>query len=182
MTEPLRVLFVCTANICRSPYMELLATHLADGGLDVSSAGTHGFEGRPMDLEMTRPLLARDVPSDRVEQFRSRPLTADLVAGADVVLTAEASHRRFILEEQPGAVRKVFTLGQFVTSLHDAEGATGADLVRAIGARRPPADVALDVADPYRRGPEAAATCAQQVETLLRVAVPALTGSGRIHP
>jgi len=25
----LRVLFVCTANICRSPYMELLARHLA---------------------------------------------------------------------------------------------------------------------------------------------------------
>ena len=28
-TEPLSVLFVCTANICRSPYMELLARHLA---------------------------------------------------------------------------------------------------------------------------------------------------------
>ena len=144
MSEPVRVLFVCTANICRSPYMEMLATHLADGGLDVSSAGTHGFEGRPMDLEMTRPLLARDVPSDLVEQFRSRPLTADLVAEADVVLTAEASHRRFILEEQPGAVRKVFTLGQFVTSLHDCHCAVSPKRLRGVMVR-----VALQAAPPF---------------------------------
>ncbi len=182
MSEPLRVLFVCTANICRSPLMELLASHLADGELEISSAGTHGFDGRPIDAEMTGPLLARGVPAERVEQFRSRPVSADLVSGADLVLTAEAAHRRFILEEQPGAVRKVFTLGQFTTSVHDADGASGADLVRVIGARRPPADAALDVADPYRRGQDAAATCAHQVESLLRVAVPALTGSGRITP
>ncbi|WP_432477635.1 hypothetical protein [Nocardioides sp. GXQ0305] len=182
MNGPLRVLFVCTANICRSPFMEMLAEHLGDDGLQTSSAGTHGLDGRPMNAEMTGPLLARGVPADRVERFRSRPLVADLVSDADVVLTAETAHRRLVLEQQPAAAHKVFTLGQFATAVHDADGATGSDLVRAVGARRPPADAALDVPDPYRRGKEAAATCARQVESLLRVTVPALTGSGRISP
>lgn len=182
MTEPLRVLFVCTANISRSPCMELLARRFAGDALEVGSAGTHGFEGRPLDAEMAPALLARGVAAEAVEAFRSRPLTADLVAEADVVLTAEEAHRRRILADRPDTVGKVSTLGQFATAIRETAGETGADLVRAIGELRLPADPALYVADPYRRGPEAAALCAQQVESLLRVAVPALSGSGRITP
>ncbi len=45
--HPLNVLFVCTANICRSPYMELTARHLAgDAAVTFASAGTHGFDDR----------------------------------------------------------------------------------------------------------------------------------------
>jgi sulfate adenylyltransferase len=180
MSTPLRVLFVCTANICRSPFMELLTRHLAGAALEVSSAGTHGFDGRPMEPAMVRPLLERAVPADSVEGFRSRPLTADLVGSGDVVLTAEAAHRRWILDDQPAAFRKVFTLGQFAAAVQHAEGATGLELLERAGARRRAADVALDVADPYRRGDAVAATCAEQIEDLLRVVVPALTGSERI--
>ena len=180
MTAPLRVLFVCTANICRSPFMELLTAHLAGGGIEASSAGTHGFAGHPMDGAMAASLLRHGIPAQQVDDFRSRPLTADLVAAADLVLTAESSHRRHIVEEEPAAAPKVFTLGQFATAAGEAEGETGADLVRAIWERRPAAEPALDVADPYRRGAGVAAACADQVESLLRVAVPALTRSGRI--
>ena len=180
MTAPLRVLFVCTANICRSPFMELLAAHLAEGQIEVSSAGTHGLDGHPVDAAMTAALRTRGLPADQVDGFRSRPLTADLVAEADLVLTAASTHQQDILQEQPGAVDRVFTLGQFATVVGDTDGARGADLVRAIGALRLPADPALDVADPFRRGAAVAASCADQVESLLRVAVPALAPSGRI--
>ena len=179
MTGPLRVLFVCTANICRSPSMQLIADHLAGGALEVSSAGTHGYDGHPMNTEMTGPLLARGVPAAGVESFASRPLTPDLVAEADLVLTAEEAHRRFVAEAQPGAARTVFTLGQFAAAVGDAGDATGVDLVRAIGSRTH-GDRSHDLADPYRRGPEAAERCAQQIEQMLRVVVPVLTRSGRI--
>lgn len=177
MTEPLRVLFVCTANICRSPYMQLVADRLAEGGLEVSSAGTHGLDDYRIDHEMSSLLTASDLDS---ESFRSRRLTPELVDEADLVLTAEVSHRRYVLEERPTAFRKVFTLGQFAEAVKQAEGLTGAELLAEIGNRRPPADPELDVSDPYGRGPEAATQAAEQIETLLRVAVPALTGSGRI--
>ena len=51
-----------------------------------------------------------------------------------------------------------------------------------MGERRGPAEPHLDVSDPYGRGPEAAETCAQHIDSLLRVVVPALTWSDRITP
>ena len=106
MTEPLRVLFVCTANICRSPYLELTARALAgdDSGVEFSSAGTHGFDAHPMNEPMVATLA-----SGSAEGFASRRLTGEILAAADLVLTAEATHRAFILEEFPQHFRKVFT-------------------------------------------------------------------------
>src|SRR4029077_11961102 len=52
--DPIRVLFVCTANICRSPYLELRARQLfgPDAGVEVSSAGTDGFDAAPVSDTM----------------------------------------------------------------------------------------------------------------------------------
>ncbi|WP_249423813.1 low molecular weight phosphatase family protein [Nocardioides coralli] len=177
MTEPLRVLFVCTANICRSPFMELLADSLADESVTVSSAGTHGFDDHEMDPVMAAQLTARGLTS---RGFRSRSLTRELVDAADLVLTAEGAHRTIILADQPGAFRKVFTLGQFAAAVEDSGDATGHALLETVGTRRPPADPDLDVVDPYGRGTEAAATASDQIEALVRVVIPALTRSGRI--
>ena len=179
MSDKLRVLFVCTANIARSPSMELLARAYAGDGLVVSSAGTHGLDGRPVDTRMAGELLARGVAAGEVAGFRSRPLTGALVADADLVLTATTEHRHHVRARWPEAPAPVLTLGQLATALGGTDAA-GAELVRAVGARRLPDDPALDLADPYGRGDDAAADCAQQVESLLRVAVPPLVRSGRI--
>jgi len=177
---PLRILYVCTANICRSPFMELLSRHLAgpDGSVTFASAGTRGFDASEMDPTMAATLIARGVdPAD----FRSRPFTGRMLGDHDLVLTAEASHRQFILDDHPAAFRKVFTLGQFAQAVRDlGTELTARDLLRAVAERRPAADQALDVDDPYRRGPEAAEKCASSLEALLRAVVPALTASERI--
>ncbi len=180
---PLKVLFVCTANICRSPFMELVARHLAgpDTEVEFSSAGTHGFRDHPMDDVMAEALSAHGVEGSG--SFTSRPLTSELLAEADLVLTAEASHRSFILDDHPGEFRKVFTLGQFTEAVRAGDQAsTGRELLTAIGQRRGSADAKLDIVDPYRQGPAAAATTANLIADLLRVAVPALTGSRKITP
>ena len=172
--EPLKVLFVCTANICRSPFMELTARHLAgDAAIEFRSAGTHGFPDHPMNPEMTVTLEPRGVTGH--EAFRSRALTKDELDWADVVLTAEAEHRQFILDDHPADFRKVFTLGQFVESLAGHEDLHGRELLEAVGSRRTTASPDLDVADPYRRGPEAAERAAAHIESLLRAALAALT-------
>ena len=113
--DPIRVLFVCTANICRSPYLELRARQLLgpDSGVEVSSAGTSGFDAEPVSDTMEAEFARFDT---QTAGFRSRPATGDLVDAADLVLTAEASHRARLLEDRPAAFRKIFTLGQFVAS------------------------------------------------------------------
>lgn len=177
--RPLSVLFVCTANICRSAYAEVLTRHLTAGHrhLEVASAGTQGFTDRPMDPPMAAELTARGVdPSG----FRSRRLTIPMVAAADLVLTMEVRHRQFVLDERPELYRRVLTLGQASRMLDGTPTAAGADtgpaLLGALRERFLVAEPEDDVADPYGRGPEAAATAARQIEPQVRRLVGALTG------
>jgi protein-tyrosine-phosphatase len=173
VSEPLRVLFVCTANISRSPFLELTARSLAGegSGVEFASAGTHGFDARAMDEAMV-PLL----PSGAAAEHASRRLTREIMAEADVVLTAEAAHRTFILEEFPQHFRKVFTVGQFAASVADHPDLRGRALVEAAAARRTAARPEHDIADPYRRGDVAAATAADTMSRMLSVIVPRLAG------
>lgn len=168
---PVRVLFVCTANICRSAYAELMARHLlgSDSTIDVASAGTHGYEDRPLDPPMADQLRLRGVDP---AGFRSRRLTGRMVAQADLVLTAEAAHRQRVLEDHPATFRRVFTLGQLARTVEEGEvGHTGvgtpAGMVRALHWHAPPVDAADDVIDPYDRGEEAAARVAERLDGLL---------------
>jgi protein-tyrosine-phosphatase len=172
MSEPLQVLFVCTANISRSPFLEISARRLAGDDPDVvfSSAGTHGFDARAMDAGMV-PLLPSGTSSDHA----SRRLTRELLAEADLVLTAEASHRTFILEEFPAHFRKVFTVGQFAATVAEHPGLQGRELVAAAAARRAPMRAEDDIADPYRRGEAASTTAAATMSRMLDVIVPRLT-------
>nr|WP_207619683.1 adenylyl-sulfate kinase [Nocardioides sp. IC4_145] len=174
--QPLKVLFVCTANICRSPFMEIVARKLAgpDASVTFASAGTHGFRDHPMDEVMSGTLAGRGA---EVGDFASRAVSPRMVDEADLVLTAEATHRTFVLDDQPAAFRKVFTIGQFAEAIRAAGPTlTGRELIKAIGDRRGQANPGLDVADPYRRGSEAAEQAAAGIEELLRVIVPRLTG------
>ena len=171
---PLRVLFVCTANICRSPYMELHARHLAgpDAQVVFSSAGTHGFDHRPMNDPMVKLLVSGVDHSE----FRSRALTYELLTEADLVLCAEASQRQYILDEQPAMYRRVFTLGQFAEAVRRSDPElSGRELITAASKVSGIAQWEDDVADPYRRGRNAYETAAARISELLEVIVPALT-------
>jgi sulfate adenylyltransferase len=162
---------VCTANICRSPYLELRARQLLgpDSGVEVSSAGTSGFDAEPVSDTMHGEYARFDTDT---AGFLSRPATGDLVDAADLVLTAEASHRTRLLEDRPAAFRKIFTLGQFVASAQEVDPRLhGRDLLAALESRRVPAVADHDIADPYRRGPEAARRAAVTMEALLEVLV-----------
>lgn len=175
--DPIRVLFVCTANICRSPYLELRARQLLgpDSGVEVSSAGTRGFDAEPVSDTMEAEFSRRGTDTSA---FRSRAATADLVDRADVVLTAEADHRTRLLEDRPAAFRKIFTLGQFVASARAADPALrGRELLAALEHRRVPATPDHDIPDPYRRGPAEARQAAVTMEAMLEVLVDRL---GRI--
>jgi sulfate adenylyltransferase len=174
--DPIRVLFVCTANICRSPYLELRARQLLGpgSGVEVSSAGTHGFDASPVSDTMVAEFARRGTDTGG---FRSRVATGELVDAADLVLTAEAGHRARLLEDRPAAFRKVYTLGQFVASAQQADPSLhGRDLLEALRRRRVPASPEHDIEDPYRRGPEAARRAAVTMEALLEVVVERLRG------
>ena len=111
--RPVRILVVCTGNICRSPLAEqLLRKSLAAAGVNavVTSAGTHAMTGSAMTPEAAALSVEYGAAST---QHVARQLTEQLIADADLVLTATRDHRRDVVTLLPKATRYTFTLNQF---------------------------------------------------------------------
>jgi protein-tyrosine phosphatase len=111
--KPFTVLVVCTANQYRSPLGEFFLRAAAQRhGLPwrIGSAGTHARDGAPMDPLIEDLLADHDLhPGD----WRSRRLTTEVLAEADLVLTAERFHRTAISVLDPTARARTFLLLQF---------------------------------------------------------------------
>ena len=112
-TPTLKVLIVCTGNICRSPLAEQLLQSKATAlniPLTVTSAGTRAMVGR----HMTPEAAALSVHYGALTTAHApTQLTEALVAQADLILTATREHRSEVVSLLPKAVRKTFTLTQF---------------------------------------------------------------------
>jgi len=165
-TEPhVRILAVCTGNICRSPAVErLLRAELGDGvGTTVSSAGVGAVVGAPIPVQMATLLRAQGVSPDG---FAARQVTEAMLQGSDLVLALTREHRSRIVELCPAAVRRTFTLLEFarLTSERGPDalpGATTAERLLALlpfaASQRgvhPVAKGADDVQDPWGRDDE----------------------------
>jgi protein-tyrosine phosphatase len=100
----MRVLMVCTGNICRSPMMERVAARQAENaGLNVTftSGGTSSEEaGNPIDHRARRVLERAGYDAGH---HRAHQVTAKEVAEADLVIAAEEHHRKRLLRLAPQA-------------------------------------------------------------------------------
>ena len=161
------ILTVCTANICRSPLMEiLLRDQLDPQRFEVASAGVNGWKDAPVDsmvvLELAR--LGHDA-----SDHHSRGLDVHHVDASDLILTAAREHRASVLAMSPRALRKTFTLREFAALLEESEAETLEDLVSDASRRRSTAPTDVDVLDPFRREPEVHRQVADQVAAAIDV-------------
>lgn len=171
---PSSVLFVCQGNIARSAAAELMAraAQRPGDGLEFVSAGVGAVVGAGVADTVAAQLSARGVDP---QGHRAQQLDRDLLESSDLVLCMQDWHRTHILEEWPGAVRRVFLLGQAARLLpavppEDHRGDAAAWL-RAHGGSATAAD---QIEDPYRRGEEAARVAVDRIQQCLDALVPAL--------
>ena len=99
MTREKNIVFVCSANICRSPMAELIGRRLLDEAgpaCIVSSAGTLGMEGHPAATNAREALF--EIGLD-LEEHRSRVVTAQIVEDADALVVMSPEHEIALLGE-----------------------------------------------------------------------------------
>jgi protein-tyrosine phosphatase len=94
--DPVRVLFVCMGNICRSPVAEAVFRHqVRERGLEarfeIDSAGTSGYhDGSPPDRRSTETAFRRGIALTG----RSRRVTADDLRTFDYVIAMDGDNER----------------------------------------------------------------------------------------
>jgi len=167
----LRVLMVCTGNICRSPMAEaLLRARMDTDRMRVRSAGTRPVIDGEMPAEAQRLTIAHGGSQADARGHRGRWLIEPIAEDADLIFAMAREHRTAAVELAPRMLRRTFTVREFArlaTSLSDSElreaaESAGSD-VRArltavtalIATQRsmvtPPSPKDDDVIDPYRR-------------------------------
>lgn len=172
-TDPFRVLFVCTGNICRSAIAEqVLRARYGSDRVVFSSAGTGALVGAPM------PEQAAEISrhnGGHPDEHAGRQLTKQIVEASDLVIALTRDHRGGIVRTHPRANRYTFTLREFARLIESYTGDEEAkplprggglslvDTLRAgiplMAAQRGYAEAPAtpdddDVIDPYRRPQE----------------------------
>jgi protein-tyrosine phosphatase len=140
------ILFVCTANICRSVIAERLARRGLRArlggdarGFRVTSAGTACLKGCPVHPYTAQALtwLGADA-----EGIASQQLTAADIDTADLILAVGQQHRNQVIAMRPGASRRAYLLREFARLAASAPGSAD-DLSAVEQARQLVAEVAM---------------------------------------
>lgn len=117
----MNVLFVCTGNTCRSPLAERLAKAVAArrgiADFTASSAGTNAWDGAPASDGALLVGMERQLD---LAPHRSRKLTREIVAAADVILVMSSAHLDPVMRLGGGG--KVHVIDEYASDGTPADG------------------------------------------------------------
>lgn len=165
------VLFVCTANQCRSPMAELLLRRRRPD-LRIASAGTRAT---PAGLAAGARSALAAIGVDAGEHV-SRRLDAGAIEAAGLVVGLAREHVREAAVLTPAALWKTFTLKELVRRGRSVgprrSGETPGDWLRRVGAGRTTTDLlhhepSDDVADPIGGPASGYAACVAELVDLI---------------
>ncbi len=103
----MKVMFVCTGNICRSPMAEAIFRDLA-GDVEVSSAGTFALDGEMASFNAIETCKNHGLD---LSGHRSTPVEGSDIGEMDLVLTATADHRDYLRRSYPNL--KIHTIREY---------------------------------------------------------------------
>lgn len=148
----MKIVFVCTGNLCRSPMAEALLRHALQEagceGIEVASSGTWAMSGNPTTQEAAEALAALEID---LSAHRSRPWDPQEVFDADLVVAMTSVHVREILSIVPQAAPKVVLLKELaeIEPQQIPQGSTSEERLQALlQGKRPKRKRHHDLDDP----------------------------------
>lgn len=150
----MKILFVCTGNICRSPLADGFARHLVDQaglGWEIDSVGTGGWHvGEAPDSRAQAVAKQRGYP---ISGLRGRQLSPDDFLAFDHLIALDSSHLDFLNRHAPAnTTARISLLSQWSDQ------------------------VPVDIEDPYYEDDTAFERAADDIETCVTALVRQLGG------
>ncbi len=108
------IMFVCTANICRSPMAEKLFNHYAaKQGLDFMGDSCGLLPGGESISAGSLQLLLENGILEAKDHI-SKTCSPEMIQSSRLVLTMEARHREFLRRNAPDMAEKILTLNEYL--------------------------------------------------------------------
>ena len=108
------ILVICTGNVCRSPVVAaLLKNRLASHNLDhwvIHSAGTQVNSSVPASVFSVEVIA--EVENIDISPHRSKPVSAEMVDEADLILCMAARHTTALNQAFPSGSQKIVLLSE----------------------------------------------------------------------
>jgi protein-tyrosine-phosphatase len=161
------LLVLCTGNAARSVMAGFMLERLCDGRatdtLRIVTAGTHTIDGQPMGMR-TRAALQRipELAGTDFHRHRSRQVHGIDLVHADLVVTMEADHVRFVRRRFPDAAAKTATMRRLCSDLPPAPPRLS-ERVAALGLASVELSECEDVLDPAGAEADVYAACADEL-------------------
>lgn len=106
----MKILFICTGNICRSAMAEYILKQRLGDKLLVSSAGTHALVSHTADKTAIDLMYHKHID---MSSHRAKQLNKDLVHEYDLILTMTTEQIKYIEKNYPNACGKVHRIGKW---------------------------------------------------------------------
>jgi protein-tyrosine-phosphatase len=125
------LLFVCTANICRSPMAQGLMAVIAREhdpawrSWHIRSAGIRALDGLPASQDAIETMRSRGID---ITDHRSHSVTRGDVQSCQVIIAMEERQKRILQEQFTEAKERIFTVGEIVESDQDVVDPFGGTL------------------------------------------------------
>ncbi|MDL2247018.1 low molecular weight protein arginine phosphatase [Methanobrevibacter sp. OttesenSCG-928-K11] len=102
-----KILFICTANTCRSAMAEAILKDLDKNNFNVKSAGIYANPGSSSNNHTVKVMREKDID---ITKHKSTQVNEEILEGVDEVICMEDVHLNFLKTQYPKFEDKYFLI------------------------------------------------------------------------